>query len=161
MPSNSMSASTSISGTSTVVVELVEAHFVEPGFEQRHEPERHVGVFGGVGADLGDRHLVHPLLVLAFADQLADLDVGVVEIAAGQVVEIVVPLAGVEQVAGDHRVERRPGKPHAGRCGARSCRTSDSGRSWRWRGFRGRAAGLSSVAAGSRTGSPAGPRTGT
>ena len=80
----------------------------------RLQPERDVGVFGGVGADLGDRHFVHPLLVAAFADQLVDLDRRVIEIALGEVVEVVAAAAGVEQVAGDHRVERDAGKRHAG-----------------------------------------------
>ena len=75
--------------------------------------ERDVGVFGGVGADFGDRHFVHPLLVFAFADQLVDFDRRVIEILLGEVVEVVAAPAGVEQVAGDHRVERDAGQLHA------------------------------------------------
>ena len=75
--------------------------------------QRDVGVFGGVRGHLGDRHFVHPLLIFAFADQLVDLDRRVVEILLGQVVEVVAAAAGVEQVAGDHRVERDAGQPHA------------------------------------------------
>ena len=67
--------------------------------------ERDVGILGGVRGDLGDGHFVHPLLIAAFADELVDFDRGVIEVALGEVVEVVAAAAGVEQVAGDHRVE--------------------------------------------------------
>ena len=71
---------------------------------------------------------------LPAADQLVDLDRRVVQVALGQVVEVVVPLAGVEQVAGHHRVERHAGQTRRRQRAARSCRTSGSGRSSRWPG---------------------------
>ena len=52
--------------------------------------------------------------VFPFADQLVDFDRRVVEIAFGEVVEVVVALAGIEQIVGDHRVERRAGQFDAG-----------------------------------------------
>ena len=52
--------------------------------------------------------------MLAAADQLFDLDRDVVEISLGQVVEVVVSLAGVQQITGDHRVERQAGQLDAG-----------------------------------------------
>ena len=64
-------------------------------------------------ADLGDRHFVHPLLIFAFADELVDLDRRVVQVLLGDVVEVVAAAAGIEQVAGDHRVERDAGQVHA------------------------------------------------
>ena len=54
----------------------------------------------------GDRDFVHPLLLLAAADELVDRDRLVAEMAAGQVVQVVAPLARIEQIVGHHRVER-------------------------------------------------------
>ena len=99
-----------MSGTSTVSFSLVSSISSSCGFEERMHSERDVGVFGGVGGDLGDRHFVHSLLVAAFADELVDLDRRVIEILLGEVVEVVAAAAGVEQVAGDHRVESDAGK---------------------------------------------------
>ena len=62
-PVNSMSASTSISGTSTRFVELAELHFGEPRRQNRLHAQRNVGIFGRIGGHLGDRHFVHPLLI--------------------------------------------------------------------------------------------------
>ena len=42
--------------------------------QDRPQPQRQHGVVGGVVGHAADRHLVHPLLVLAGADQLGDLD---------------------------------------------------------------------------------------
>ena len=95
-----------MSGTSTVFVQLGELHFLEFAFEDGMHSERDVGIFGGIGGDLGDGHFVHSLLVAAFADQLVDFDRGVIEVSLGEVVEVVAAAAGVEQVVGDHRVER-------------------------------------------------------
>ena len=62
---------------------------------------------------LFDGHFVHSLLVAAFADEFVDFDRRVVEISLGQVVEVVAATAGIEQVAGDHRIERDAGKRDA------------------------------------------------
>ncbi len=52
--------------------------------------------------------------MLARADQLFDLDGDVMEIPLRQVVEVMVPLPGVQEIAGDHRVEGRSGQFDAG-----------------------------------------------
>ena len=65
--------------------------------------------------NLSQRHFVHPLLSLPTADQLCDLRGLMIQIAMRQFVEIVIALAGVEQVAGNHRVERRAGQFDSGR----------------------------------------------
>ena len=97
-----------------VVGQREEAVAVEPFVQHRPQPQRHVGVLGGVLGDLGDGDLVHPLLVLARADQLGDLDRCVAEVTVRQHVEVVRPFARVQQVTGDHRVERQPPQRDAG-----------------------------------------------
>ena len=52
-----------------------------------------------------------------------DFDRRVIEVALRELVEVVASAAGVEQVAGDHRVERDAGELDAGVARARSCRT--------------------------------------
>ena len=45
----------------------------------------------------------------AGADEVRDARLAAAEIALGEIVEAVVPLARIEQVAGNHRVERQAG----------------------------------------------------
>ena len=82
------------------------------------------------------------------------------KIAGGQFVEIVVPLAGVEQIAGDHRVERdaahfRPGRAEDDHVVFQILADFADGRV-----FQQRAAARRASAAGSSNCEPAGPRTG-
>ena len=69
MPLNSNSVSTSTSGTSTSSNSFRSPASASRSAEQRTKPPDDVGVFGRVVRDLRDRHFVHPLLVLAGADQ--------------------------------------------------------------------------------------------
>ena len=80
------------------------------GREDRLDPPGRVGVFAGVFGDPVDGDLVHPALVLPFADQVGDRNHRVVEQPLGQLVEVVVALAAFEQVAQDHRVGDGPAR---------------------------------------------------
>ena len=95
--------------------QLQQVRFFQLRCQDGAEPQRQEGVLAGVVNHLADRDLVHPLLLLAAADQLADLDRGVVEVPFGQLVEAMVPLARIQEVAGDHGVEGHPGQPDPGR----------------------------------------------
>ena len=77
------------------------------GRQDRLDPPGRVGILAGILGDPLDGDLVHPSLVLPFADQVGDRNHGVVEQALGQLVEVVVALAAFEQVAEDHRVGER------------------------------------------------------
>ena len=81
--------------------------WLSSGFEQVAQPPGHVGVLAGVVRDLVGGHLVHArldMLRTLLADQVGDRDDLVVEVAPGQLFEVVRALAGVEQVVGDHAV---------------------------------------------------------
>jgi len=78
------------------------------GAQDRLDPPGGVGVLAGIVRHLGDIDPVHRDLVLPLADQVADRDHRVVEQAVRELVEVVVPLAALEQVAQDHRVVDRP-----------------------------------------------------
>ena len=74
-------------------------------------------------ATFGDVDLVHPALVLPLADQVGDRDHRVAEQPLRELVEVVVALAALEQVAEDHRVGDRPGQLDARAGRGPACRT--------------------------------------
>ena len=72
-----------------------------------------VGIFGGVGAHRFGGDLSHGELVFPFrAYQFVDVNGFVVEVYFGEVVHVV-PLFGLQQVMGDHRVEKFPAGAYA------------------------------------------------
>ena len=93
-----------------VFVQLPEVLLLQLPFHERGELPGDVGVLGGVVRDLRHVDLEHQLLVLALADEVGDRRGPAVEVPAGEGVEAVAPLAGGEQVVGDHRV--RPDRRH-------------------------------------------------
>ncbi len=128
---------------------------LQPSGQERPEPPGQQGVVAGVRGDLGDRHLVHAALVLAAADERGDARLAAAQVAFGQVVQVVAPLPGIEDVAGHHAVEaprRRASRP---RRAARSSRTSGSDRSSRSPGFPARGAGPGASRRGRGTARPA------
>ncbi len=94
-----------MSGTSTSSLSFVRSISSSRSARIGLHAKGDVGVFGGVSGDLVDGDFVHAFLVAAFADELVDFDRGVVEVALGQVIEVVAAAAGVEEVVGDHGVE--------------------------------------------------------
>ena len=70
-------------------------------------------IFAGIIGHLPHGNLVHPFLIFARPDQLADFYRRVPEIIQGQIVEVVVSLPGVQQIACHHRVECRACKIYA------------------------------------------------
>ncbi len=62
------------------------------------------------------RHLdfVHPLLILAFADQVGDRDHLVIEQAFGEFVQAMIAFARLQQIAEDHGVQQFAGRGQAG-----------------------------------------------
>ena len=97
-------------GPFEVGVEVPEPFVPDLRGEDRLDPPGGVGVLAGVLGDLRDVDLVHPRLGLPLADQVGDRDHRVAEQPLGELVEVVVPLAALEQVAEDHRVGDRPGQ---------------------------------------------------
>ena len=66
---------------------------------------RNVDVLAGVVRDLIDGHLIHRDLIAAGTNQLGDLRSLVLKVAAGEIIEAVIALAGIDQVVGNHGVE--------------------------------------------------------
>ena len=93
MPLYSISTSTSISGISSVANSSSQLCLGSRSARSGAVAQATSASSAGIVRDQRDGDLVHPLLVLARADQLADLDRRVIEIALGQFVEIVVALA--------------------------------------------------------------------
>lgn len=77
------------------------------------QPQRHVGVFGGVSGRFFDRHAVHRDLADPFADQLFDRYRRIVQQRAGEVIHAV-PGFGVQQVVDNHRVVKHTAHLGAG-----------------------------------------------
>ncbi len=90
-------------------VQVPEVLVADPGGEDLLDPPGGVGILAGVLGDLGDVDPVHRDLRLPFADQRRDRDHRVVQEALRELVEAVVPLARLQEVAQDHRVGDRPG----------------------------------------------------
>ena len=110
-----MSASTSTSGNSTLANSSSSFASASRCGQDRLQPQRQPGHPRPHSAAICSTGTsIHALLSLAAADQLVDLDRGVVEVSFGQIVEVVVSLAGVQQVAGHHRVEGGAGQGDAG-----------------------------------------------
>lgn len=96
-----------------VAKQPIESGFNEPCFQDWPHPEGHNRILARIVRHLPDGHFVHPLLALACADERLDLDRLMTQVSPRQLVEPVVALARGQQVAGDHRVERQTGQPHA------------------------------------------------
>ena len=64
-----------------------------------------LGICGGIGSRLCDRHLRHRALVLARADQFLDVGHALAQPGAGQVLQSQVARTGIEHPFGHHRVE--------------------------------------------------------
>ena len=83
----------------------------EPRLQHHPQPQRHVGVLGGVLGRLVDRHLRERLLGLLGArrvrDHLVERDAGVAEVALGEIVHAVAAAAAVERVGEQHGVVER------------------------------------------------------
>ena len=73
-------------------------------FQFLRQPQRHVGVLAGIILHLEGPHLVHRQLFSPPADQVLDADVLVLQFAAGEFVEVVRALAGVEKIMRDHGI---------------------------------------------------------
>ena len=85
-------------------VQVPEVFFPDPGGQDLLNPPGGVGVLAGVLGDPGNLDPIHRELALALADQCRDRDHRVAEQALRELVEAVVPLARLQEVAQDHRV---------------------------------------------------------
>ena len=89
---------------------LVDRHHVlgdEAGFEHLPQPQRHVGILGGVFGRLVDRHIGEADMALAGAGDLAVVDGAVVEQLLRQRVHPVGAAAGIEHIGHQHGVVDR------------------------------------------------------
>jgi hypothetical protein len=85
--------------------EAVQLQLFQLRLELAAQPERDVGVLAGVAAGGGERHLGEGDLALPLAGHVGIGGGAVVEVLQRQRVEPMLAPAGVQQVAGDHRVE--------------------------------------------------------
>src|SRR5947209_7128403 len=87
----------------------------KPRFQHAPEPQRHVGIFGGIFRRLLDRHAGKADEGAPRARDLADLDRPVMQIFRCEFVEPVAVAAGIEHVGHEHRVvDRRELEPAFG-----------------------------------------------
>ena len=76
----------------------------KPGFEHLPQPQRHVGILGGVFGRLVDFDAVERDLGLAGLGHLVEVDGLVIEVAPRQGIEAVIGTAGVDHVGHQHGV---------------------------------------------------------
>ena len=77
------------------------------------QAQRHVGVLGGVGAGVLDRHLLEADLLCAPAGNVLVLDRLFIEVQRRQRVHVVARGGGIEHVAFEHGVVGQPGERDA------------------------------------------------
>ena len=87
--------------------------FTDPRPQGRVQPERHVGVLGGVDRGLRDRHFAEVDLILALAGHVFVLEGFVAQVLERERVHVVARGGGVEHVGLEHGVEAEAGEPHA------------------------------------------------
>ena len=86
------------------VIEPVQAALAQLGLQVLAQAPGEIGVLAGILRHPRRRHLVDAKLALALADQVADRDHAVIEIAASQIRQAMAALARMQQVVGEHRI---------------------------------------------------------
>ena len=104
MPRRSMRASTAGIGALQRLVDGGDVLGRQPRLQRGPQPQRHVGVLGGIFGGLVDGDAVEGDLRFARAGDVLEVDGVVVEPALGEIVHAVAALAGVQHVGDQHGV---------------------------------------------------------